>query len=75
MITTPSVSKAAFSAKFDLGLLDWPENLVNTQEKQILHNMIIWFDGTLRPYRGHNQCSGVWRFDGQFHIHDCKGQQ
>lgn len=35
----------------------------------ILQNLIIWHDGTIRPKRGHNQCSGHWDYDGQFFVH------
>lgn len=39
----------------------------------ILQNVIIWVDGTIRPWRGHNQCTGRWKYDGQVKYHDCSG--
>lgn len=34
----------------------------------VYQNVCVWWDGTLRPGRGHSgNCK--WRFDGQFHIH------
>jgi hypothetical protein len=44
---------------------------VETGSVVMLHNIIIWFDGTIRPWRGHNQCSGRWEYDGQIHVHKC----
>jgi hypothetical protein len=34
-----------------------------------LRNIIIWFDGTIRPWRGHNNCNCRWNFDGQIYSH------
>ena len=45
---------------------------IETSPVTILHNVIIWFDGTIRPHKNHHQCSGVWEYDGQVHYHVCK---
>lgn len=37
----------------------------------IMQNIIIWYDGTIHPYRNHNQCTGKWEFDGQIFAHKC----
>jgi hypothetical protein len=39
--------------------------------KSYMHNMIIWHDGTLNPYPNHNQCTGIWIYDGQVFVHKC----
>lgn len=44
-----------------------------TGERQVLHNIIIWFDGTLHPWPKHEQCTGKWKFDGQFFVHGAHG--
>lgn len=35
----------------------------------IMKNIIIWFDGTVRPKCGHNDCTGRWIYDGQVFVH------
>ncbi len=43
--------------------------------EQLMVNIIIWTDGTIRPWRNHNNCSGVWVYDGQvfYHVGECNG--
>lgn len=34
-----------------------------------LYNICIGPDGHIRSRAGHSNCTGVWKFDGQFFIH------
>lgn len=56
------MTKGGFTARYETGLLPYG-SLVFAQ------NVIIWLDGTIRPWRGHNDCSGVWVYDGQVFVH------
>ena len=40
----------------------------DTRESTFYHNICIWFDGTIRPLKGHNgNCR--WTYDGQVYYH------
>ena len=41
---------------------------------RVLQNIIIWADGIVRPRRGHNNCTGIWIYDGQIFAHKCSAQ-